>query len=69
MRESATVYRGIPLVVELHPSFLRLRQKRKRQYIDIEYAVCLEAAYRLQYLQAQREKKAEKKGTPKKKKR
>lgn len=60
-RESKAVYRGIPLVVELHGTFLRLRQKRKRAYVDIEYTVCLEAAYRLQYMAAQREKKAAKK--------
>lgn len=64
-RESCSMYRGRSLVVELHSTFLRIRQKGKRSFQDLDYTVALEAAYKLEYMQKQREKKAEKKGKKK----
>ena len=46
-REVATLIKGTPLIVELHPSFVRLRLKRKRHAIDVEYRAILDLAYKL----------------------
>lgn len=60
-RESTAYYRGRPLIVELHPTFLRMRQKGKRSFTDIDYVVALEAAFKIEFREKERERKAAKK--------
>ena len=46
-RETATYYRGRPLVLELHPGYLVLRQKGKRHRVSVEYGAILEFGYKI----------------------
>jgi len=46
-RETASTYRGRPLVIELHPGYLTLRQKGKRSQVKVDYAACLELGYKI----------------------
>jgi hypothetical protein len=46
-RETASTYRGIPLIVELHPGYLTLRQKGRRRSVSIEYGAVLDLGYKI----------------------
>jgi hypothetical protein len=37
IRETAAFYGGRPLVIELHPRFLRIREKQRRRGYDVSY--------------------------------
>ena len=37
-RETATCYRGRPLIVELHSCFLMLREKGRHQSVTLDYS-------------------------------
>lgn len=52
-RETAACYRGRPLVVELHPGYLELREKGKRQAVTLDYHTALEVGYKLLARQSQ----------------
>lgn len=52
--ETATEYRGRPIIVELHPRYLTLRLKGKRDEVTIDYATVLEVAYKIRMKEAMR---------------
>jgi hypothetical protein len=56
-RETAAVYRGRPLIVELHPGFLVLRQKGLAERVTVDYIAALELGYKMLWRQAQGAKK------------
>lgn len=59
-RETAAVYRGRPLLVELHPGHVTLREKGRRSKVDIDYRTILETGYKMLWRAEQAEKKARK---------
>ena len=60
-RETATVYRGRTLLVELHPSYISLREKGRRRSIVVDYRACLDLGFKL-LARAEREERAARKG-------
>ena len=59
-RESATYYRGRPLIVEIHPSYVVLREKGRRQGVTVDYRAVLDLGYKLMARAAAAEKHARK---------
>jgi hypothetical protein len=57
-RETAVVYRGRPLLVELHPAYLTLREKGRQFRLSIDYRTILDTAYKMLYKAQQAEKAA-----------
>lgn len=53
-RETSTVYRGRPIIVELHPGYLALRLKGKRDRVTVAYEDVLEFGYRIRQEEAMR---------------
>jgi len=49
--------------VELHPGYLTLRQKRRRDRIAVDYQAILEFEYKIRALEAQRERAEQKRLT------
>lgn len=47
VRETSVIYRGSTLIVELHPSFLVLRRKGKRERWVLDYEVGHECAQKV----------------------
>jgi hypothetical protein len=62
VRETAAQYRGRPLILELHPAYLLLREKGRRTAVSVDYRAVLDLGYKMLWRQAQSEKKAAKKG-------
>jgi hypothetical protein len=56
-RETATVYRGRPLIVSLRPAYMMLREKGRRSGVTLDYRAALDLAFNL----LAREKRAERK--------
>ena len=46
-RETFTTYRGRPLVVEIHATYITLRQKGTRRTVTLDYRTALETGYKL----------------------
>ena len=46
-RETATLYRGKPLVVELHAGYMTVSRKRERLSVAIDYAAVYETAMKI----------------------
>ena len=46
-RQTGSTYRGRPLVVELHPGYLTLREKGKRSTVDVPYDAIHALGWRL----------------------
>ena len=46
-RETATVYRNKPLIVELHAGYILLRRKKDRHSVTVDYRTILEVGYKL----------------------
>lgn len=46
-RETATLYRCKPLVIELHAGFMVIGRKRERFTVAIDYAAVYEAAMKI----------------------
>ncbi len=46
-RETASTYRGRPLVIELHPGYLEIRPKGKRTRVAIPYDAVLELGWKM----------------------
>jgi hypothetical protein len=46
-RETASTYRGRPLIVELHPGYLILRQKGTRRAVSVDYGAVLDLGYKI----------------------
>ena len=59
-RETAAYYRGRPLLVELHPAHLTLREKGRRFRLDVDYRAILDLGFKMLHRAAQAEKKAAK---------
>ncbi len=57
-RETAVVYRGRPIIIEIHPGFLKLREKGRRSAVALDYRTMLDVAYKILWRQEQAEKKA-----------
>ena len=65
-RETAARYRGRPLIIELHPGYMNIREKGTRRSVTVDYRTALEVGYKLLARQKQAEKVQEKKrGTSK----
>jgi hypothetical protein len=47
-RETACTYRGIPIVVEIHPLFVELRLKRHKESFVLRYDAALETAMKIE---------------------
>ena len=57
-RETARIYHRRPLVVTLHPTCLSIREKGRRDVVDVDFAVLYEFALKLRWRKAQSEKRA-----------
>ena len=60
-RETSATYRSRPLMVELHPSYLAIRQKGRRDVLTVDYICLFEFAHKLRWREQQAERKAAKK--------
>jgi hypothetical protein len=56
-RETALYYRGRPLLVELHPGYLTLREKGRRFTFSVDYQAILELVYKIKHRADQAEKR------------
>ncbi len=56
-RETYSTYRGRPLVAEIHSRFLVVRERRRRDRIEIPFDVLYEFGLKLRYRQQQADKK------------
>lgn len=56
VRETATHYRGRPLIMAAHPGYVELRQKGKRARFLIDWAAVYECAMKLEARRVMREK-------------
>jgi hypothetical protein len=63
VRETATYYRGRPLVVELHPGYISVREKGKRTAYALDYGRIFDRAVKLAVEAARAEKRAAKRKT------
>jgi hypothetical protein len=61
-RETAAVYRGRALVIELHPGYCSVRLKGTKQAVSVDYRTVLETGYKILARQAASEKAARRKG-------
>jgi hypothetical protein len=61
-RESASMDRGVPLIVTLHPRHLEVRPKGTRQRYTIGYEACLGIAVKRHLEEKRREKQQARKG-------
>ena len=52
MRQTDTLYRGDPLVVELHPRYLAIRVHGKRTRYNVPYDVIFDLARKRSVIQA-----------------
>lgn len=57
-RETACCYRGRPLIVELHPGYMTIREKGRRRSVLLDYRAAFDLACKI----LARERLAEKKG-------
>jgi hypothetical protein len=57
-RETATSYRGRPLIATLTPRYLEIREKGRRDTLMVSYDVIYELALKLRWRKQQAEKKA-----------
>lgn len=57
-RETATVYR--PLIVRLCPRYLQVREKARRDILEVDYAVLYEFALKMRWKREQAEKRERK---------
>lgn len=57
-RVTAATYRGRPLVVQLHPRHLEIREQRRRDVLSVDYASIYEFAMKIRFKRLQAEKKA-----------
>lgn len=57
-RETATYYRGRPLIVELHPGYLNMREKGRRFALAVDYRAVIDLAYKIKARADAAERKA-----------
>jgi hypothetical protein len=46
VRETATIYHGRNLIVELYPSYVTIREKGRRFRVDVDYRAVLEVGFK-----------------------
>jgi hypothetical protein len=56
-RETSVLYRRRPLVVNLTPRFIEIREKGRRDVLSVGYDVIYEFAMKLRFRQEQTEKR------------
>lgn len=56
-RETAVLYRGRPLLVELAPRHLTIREKGRRDRVSVDFAAIYEFAMKIRFRREQAEKK------------
>ena len=56
-RETATCYRGRPLIVELHPGYMTLREKGRRRPVTLDYRAAWDLAHKILAREAVAEKR------------
>jgi hypothetical protein len=59
-RETAVVCRGRLLIVELHPGYLTLRQKGRRQSVVVDYRAAFDLGHKILFRSQQADKKGKK---------
>jgi hypothetical protein len=59
-RETASLYRGRPLIVRLHPRFVEIRPKGKRTSVSVGYEAIYEFGWKVLARQQAAEKKQRK---------
>ena len=47
-RETACTYRGVPLVVTIHPQFMEIRMKRYKESFVLRYNAAFETAMKIE---------------------
>jgi len=60
-RETDAHYKGKPLVVELHPGFIVMGEKRKKHRVTIDYATVYETAWKIMARAEAAQRKTQKK--------
>lgn len=60
-RETAAEYRGRTLVIELHPGYLTVGEKRKKTRVSVDYRTVYELGWKL-VARAEAAQRKEKKG-------
>ena len=63
-RETRTMYRGRPLVVELRPTYLLMREKGRRTRLEVDYGAIYDLAQKIRW-RLQRAEKEKAKGRAK----
>lgn len=56
-RETATLYRGRPLIVRLKPRTIEIHEKGRRDVLSMDYGALYEFALKLRWKSAQAEKR------------
>jgi hypothetical protein len=59
-RETAVCYKGRPLLIELYPGHLTLREKGRRFRLDVDYRTVLDLAFKMLHKAAAAERAAKK---------
>ena len=60
-RETGAVVRGRPLILELHPSYLLLREKGRRHSVAVTYQAIRDLGYKLVAREERAQKQANRK--------
>ena len=55
-RETSTIYRARPLMVTLTPRLIQIREKGRRDAVEVDYAAVYEMAMRMKFRREQAEK-------------
>ena len=61
VRETGINYRGKPIIVELHPGYMLLRQKKRRASIAVDYVAIMDLGYKLLHRKQVAEREAARK--------
>lgn len=56
-RETAAYYRGRPLIVRLRPRYIEVREKGRRDVLEVDYLVLYDFAQKLRWRKQQAEKR------------
>jgi len=57
-RETCSLYRRRPLVIVAHPRHLEIKEKKRRDSVNVSYEAIYEFALAIRYRQQQAEKRA-----------
>ena len=56
-RETAATHKGRPLMVALHPRYMEIREKGRRDVLSVDYDAIFHLAMKLRWRQEQAERK------------